>query len=94
VMPSVREEIRSILRALDQAVVPDPYVADWYRKMAIVEYYRALRLAPYRDADINRRYLETAYGMAEKAILLGLAEDKIDVPFSNLRRHWLPRLQA
>lgn len=91
-MTIAHEEIKQVMREFDPSPETNAIAAQFYVKLAITTYYEAIRNAPYRNRESNERAIETAVEFSEKAILLGLPREAVEVPFYNLRRHWVPRL--
>ena len=91
-MPTVREEIREVLREFNRLPEPDLIAAQLYSKMALKAYADALRLSPYRSRSHNERAIEVAYEFAEKAIQFGASEERLEGFLLNLRRRWVPTL--
>ena len=92
-MPTVREEVREVLRAVNGLQQHEPVAAQFYSKMAIKYYADALRASPYRSRAHNQRMIEVAYEFAERAIQFGAPEDQLESFLHNLRKRWIPTLQ-
>ncbi len=91
-MPTVREEVRAVLREFGELPGPNPVAAEFYVKMALKAYADAIRLSPHRTPAHNTRAIEVACEFGEKAILFGASETLIEDFFFNIRRHWVPML--
>lgn len=91
-MTIAHEEIKQVMREFDPSPETNAIAADFYRKLSIRTYADAIRLSPCRTPALNERAIEAALEFREKAVLLGAKEEAVDVPFYNLRRHWVPRL--
>jgi hypothetical protein len=87
------QEVRSVLRQFHQRTEPNAIAASFYAKLAIRSYYEAIIQSPHHDMSQNESAFEVSYEFSERAIQLGLPREAVDVPFFNLRRHWIPKLE-
>jgi hypothetical protein len=88
------QETRAALRQFHQSPEPNAIAGEFYVKLAIKTYYDAIRNAPYRSREDNEAAITVAYEFHAKALVLGVPEEAVDVPFFNLRKHWVPLLQG
>ena len=66
--------------------------ADMYRRFAIRDYAEALKHSLDRTPERNDRCIEQAYIYAEKAIKMGIREERIETVFAGLRSYWSKKL--
>ena len=66
--------------------------ADTYRRLAIRDYAEALKHSLDRTPERNDRCIEQAYIYAEKAIKMGIREERIETVFAGLRSYWSKKL--
>jgi len=93
-MEHVREIARSIIAEMEGNDIPcDISSAEQYRKLAIIDYSKAIKESPFRSPEINERAFEEAYLLAEKAISLGLYPERMDKSLYHLRQYWVKRLK-
>lgn len=93
-MEHVREIAKSIITDMQRAVNDcNPRESENYRRMAIIDYSKAIRECPFRSPEINERALEAARIMAEKAISLGVTEESMNESLYKVRQCWIPRLK-
>ncbi len=93
-MNSIQETAKSIIKEM-QAVQDEcqPEAAKYYRRMSIISYAEALKNAPTRSKEMTEQCFQEAYLYSEKAISLGIREERMEASFANLRAYWLPRLK-
>jgi hypothetical protein len=97
-MNQVRELAKQLVKAMDDPLpefipVEDRLIAaDTYRRFAIRDYAEALKLSIERTPEHNQRCLESAYVYAEKAISLGISEERLEAVFAGLRSYWAKKL--
>ena len=97
-MQHVREIAKSLIAEMEQ-ISPDTIpakdrmvVADMYRRFSIRDYAEALKHALDRTPERNDRCIEQSYIYAEKAIKMGIREERIEVVFAGLRSYWAKKL--
>lgn len=65
---------------------------EFYRKASIRDYAMALKNSTHCSSERTNRAFEQAYFYVERAVQMGISEEKINLIFAGLRRYWIPRL--
>ena len=82
---TIQETAKSIIAEMNDALVEHPVSAgDHHRRLAIIDYALAIRQAPDRSPVVNVYAFESAYLHAEKAISLGVPEERMYDAFHRL----------
>jgi hypothetical protein len=92
-MESTREFAKALIKEMERTKEDClPGAAETYRRLSVIDYADYLKRSSERTPEANKRVLETAYLFAEKAIALGVSEERIERSFGLLRMYWIPRL--
>ena len=93
-MNSVREIAKAIISEMEDVQRDSgPFAAEHYRRIAVMTYANYLKRSPERSKEMNQQCLEESYLHFEKAISLGIPEERMEESFARLRDYWLPRLK-
>ena len=93
-MQSVREVAKSIIAEMEGIQREcNPVQAEYFRRLAVISYADALKSSPMRSPELTEQSIQEAYAFSQKAIALGIREERMETSFSNLRDYWLPRLK-
>lgn len=93
-MNSIQETAKSIIKEMEGVQREcNPVQAEYYRRLAVIYYADALKSSPMRSKELTEQSIQKAYLYSEKAISLGIREERMEASFANLRAYWLPRLK-
>ncbi len=88
---TARELAASIIAELDHPQYNSD-AAKHYRRLAIMDYAQAFKLAPSRTAAETCRAFEEAALLVEKAIGMGAGRQSLEETLSRIRAYWTEKL--
>ena len=88
---TARELAANIIAELDHPQY-NPDAAKHYRRLAIIDYAQAFKLAPRRTAAETCRAFEDAALLIEKAIRMGANRQSLEDTLSRIGAYWTEKL--